>query len=279
MIGTMKIGSREFAPDKRTYVMGILNVTPDSFSDGGKHNKPKEAVEHALRMIEEGADIIDVGGESTRLNYTMISEEEEMSRILPVIEELRKVTDIPISVDTYKSRVADAACRAGAHMINDIWGLKYDPDMAKVAAKHKVPVCLMHNRKAMDYKDFYKDFRDDLNESIRIALEAGISENDIIIDPGIGFAKTYEMNLFLLNRLEKLHEFGYPVLLGASRKSVIGLTLNEPVENRLEGTLAVTAIAVMKGVQFIRVHDVKENLRAIRMAEAIRMKQDINKGV
>ena len=137
----------------------------------------------------------------------------------------------------------------------------------------------MHNRKAMDYKDFYKDFRDDLNESIRIALEAGISENDIIIDPGIGFAKTYEMNLFLLNRLEKLHEFGYPVLLGASRKSVIGLTLNEPVENRLEGTLAVTAIAVMKGVQFIRVHDVKENLRAIRMAEAIRMKQDINKGV
>ncbi|HHT88776.1 MAG TPA: dihydropteroate synthase [Clostridiales bacterium] len=266
----MKIGSRVFPLDKGTYVMGILNITPDSFSDGGRHNRLDEAVSHALRMIEEGADIIDVGGESTRPNYTMISEDEELSRVIPVIEAIRRVTDIPVSIDTYKSRVADAACQAGADLINDIWGLRYDPDMVRVAVKNRVPVCLMHNRKTVDYKDFYKDFINDMKECIRIALDAGISKDDIILDPGIGFGKTYEMNLYLLSHLKKLHELGFPVLLGASRKSVIGLTLNEPVENRLEGTLATTVVAVMNGVQFIRVHDVKENIRAIRMTEAIR---------
>ena len=269
---SIKIGSRVFPLDKGTYVMGILNITPDSFSDGGRHNRLDEAVSHALRMIEEGADIIDVGGESTRPNYTMISEDEELSRVIPVIEAIRRVTDIPVSIDTYKSRVADAACQAGADLINDIWGLRYDPDMVRVAVKNRVPVCLMHNRKTVDYKDFYKDFINDMKECIRIALDAGISKDGIILDPGIGigFGKTYEMNLYLLNHLKKLHELGFPVLLGASRKSVIGLTLNEPVENRLEGTLATTVVAVMNGVQFIRVHDVKENIRAIRMTEAIR---------
>jgi dihydropteroate synthase len=267
---SIKIGSRVFPLDKGTYVMGILNITPDSFSDGGRHNRLDEAVSHALRMIEEGADIIDVGGESTRPNYTMISEDEELSRVIPVIEAIRRVTDIPVSIDTYKSRVADAACQAGADLINDIWGLRYDPDMVRVAVKNRVPVCLMHNRKTVDYKDFYKDFINDMKECIRIALDAGISKDDIILDPGIGFGKTYEMNLYLLSHLKKLHELGFPVLLGASRKSVIGLTLNEPVENRLEGTLATTVVAVMNGVQFIRVHDVKENIRAIRMTEAIR---------
>jgi dihydropteroate synthase len=266
---TMKIGSRMFPLGERTYIMGILNITPDSFSDGGKHNVLQQAVERALEMVEEGADIIDVGGESTRPNYTMISEEEEISRVIPVIEAIRKETDIPISIDTYKSKVAEAACKAGANLINDIWGLRYDSNMAGVAVKNKLPVCLMHNRRAIDYKDFYEDLASDIKKSIEIALESGMSREDIIIDPGIGFAKTYDMNLYLLNHLERLHELGYPIILGASRKSVIGLTLNEPVENRLEGTLASTVIAVMKGVQFIRVHDVRENIRAIRMVEAI----------
>lgn len=265
----VKIGSRDFPLGKRTYVMGILNITPDSFSDGGKHNRLDEAVEHALRMEEEGADIIDVGGESTRPNYTMISEEEEIERVIPVIEAIRKRSDIPISIDTYKSQVADTACQAGADLINDIWGLKFDTRMVETAVKNKVSLCLMHNRKAIDYNDFYKDFISDLNTSISIALDAGIPTDKIIIDPGIGFAKTYEMNLYLLGHLERLHELGYPILLGASRKSVIGLTLNEPVDNRLEGTLATTVMAIMKGCQFVRVHDVKENIRAIRMTEAI----------
>lgn len=266
----MRIGSKEFPIGERTYVMGILNTTPDSFSDGGKHNRLEEAVDHALRMVEEGADIIDIGGESTRPNYVMISEEEEIARIIPVIEAIRRSSDIPISVDTYKSRVADAACHAGADLINDIWGMQYDSDMARVAAKNNATVCIMHNRKTMDYKEFYKDFCEDLEKSIEIALNAGLSKQNIILDPGIGFAKTYEMNLYLLGHLERLHEFGYPILLGASRKSVIGITLKEPATNRLEGTLATSVIAVMKGCHFIRVHDVKENIRAIRMAEAIR---------
>lgn len=265
----MRIGSRAFPLGERTYVMGILNITPDSFSDGGKHNLLNQAVEHALRMVEEGADIIDVGGESTRPNYTMISDDEEIARIIPVIEAIRKNTDIPISVDTYKSKVADAACQAGADLVNDIWGMQYAPDMARVVARNKACVCIMHNRKAIDYKDFYKDLCDDLEKSIQIALEAGISQDKIILDPGIGFAKTYEMNLYLLGHLEQMHKLGYPILLGSSRKSVIGLTLNEPVENLLEGTLATSVMAVMKGCQFIRVHDVKENIRAIRMTEAV----------
>ena len=265
----MKIGSKDFKLGKRTYVMGILNVTPDSFSDGGKHNMLEDALEHAMRMVEEGADIIDVGGESTRLNYTMISEEEEIERVVPVIEAIRKISDIPISIDTYKSKVAKAACIAGADLVNDIWGLRYDPDMAKVVKEHDVAVCIMHNRKQMDYQNFLQDLLGDLQVSLSLAEKAGIDGDKIILDPGIGFAKTQDMNLFLLNHLDKLHQFGYPLLLGCSRKSVIGHVLSETVEERLEGTLATSVIAVMKGCQFIRVHDIKENVRAIRMAEAI----------
>lgn len=255
--------------NQRTYIMGILNVTPDSFSDGGQHNQLNQAVDYALRMEKEGADIIDVGGESTRPNYTMISDEEEINRVVPVIEEIRKKTDIPISVDTYKSKVAEAALDAGADLVNDIWGLKYDPAMAGIIKSKNAAVCIMHNRKSVDYNDFLQDVKSDLKESVDIATKAGIDMNKIILDPGIGFAKTYEMNLYLIKNLELMHEQGYPILLGASRKSVIGLTLNEDVNNRLEGTIALTVMAVMKGCQFIRVHDVKENKRAITMTEAI----------
>lgn len=265
----MKIGSREFPINQRTYIMGILNVTPDSFSDGGKHNQLAQAVAHANRMAEEGADMIDIGGESTKPNYTMISVEEEINRVVPVIKEIRKNSDIPIAIDTYKSEVAMAALDAGADLVNDIWGLKYDKAMAGIVKSYDAAVCIMHNRKTPIYEDFLKDIKSDLHESIEIAIHAGIDLKKIILDPGIGFAKSYEMNLSLINHLELMHEQGFPILLGASRKSVIGLTLNEDVDNRLEGTLAITVMAIMKGCQFIRVHDVKENFRAIKMAEAI----------
>jgi len=269
MIQNIRIGNRDFPIGVKTYIMGILNVTPDSFSDGGKHNWLQGALEYAGTMIEEGADIIDVGGESTRPNYTMISDQEEIDRVVPVIEAIRKNWDIPISIDTYKSEVAKAACLAGADLINDIWGLKYDSSMAEVVKTQGAAVCIMHNRKTVSYENFWSDFKTDMKESIEIALKADIDRNKIMVDPGIGFAKTREMNLYLLHHLEKMKEYGFPFLLGASRKSVIGTTLNEPVENRLEGTIATSVIAVMKGCSFLRVHDVKANIRAIRMAEAI----------
>lgn len=275
MIQNMRIGSRDFPIGGKTYLMGILNMTPDSFSDGGSYTRLEDALSHAERMIEEGADIIDVGGESTRPNYTRITDEEEIERVLPVIEAIRKNWDIPISIDTYKSRVAKAACQAGADLINDIWGLKYDPDMAETVKSCKAAVCIMHNRMSKDYSDFWKDFKAELSESLSLAEEAGIAKDKIILDPGIGFGKTYEMNLTLIRHLELLKEFDYPILLGTSRKSVIGLTLNETVDHRLEGTIATSVIAVMKGCHFIRVHDVKENLRAVRMAEAILYSRDI----
>lgn len=266
---SMKIGNKEFVIGQRTYIMGILNVTPDSFSDGGTHNRLDDALEHAQRMIDEGADIIDVGGESTRPNYTKISDEEEIARVVPIIEAIRKRWDIPISIDTYKSKVAKAACQAGADLINDIWGLKYDPEMAAVVKAMNAAVCLMHNRKEIDYCNFIDDFQADMQEIIKIAKEAGIDDNKIMVDPGIGFAKTHEMNLTLMKHLEIMEQLGYPVLLGTSRKSMIGNALNVPVDQRLEGTIATSVIGVMKGCHFIRVHDIKENRKAIQMAEAI----------
>lgn len=266
----MRIGQKEFDTANHTYIMGILNVTPDSFSDGGKWNDMDKALFHAEEMIEAGADIIDVGGESTRPGYTLLSEQEEAARVVPVIEAVKKRFDVPISLDTYKSSVALAGIEAGADMINDIWGLKYDGELAGIIARTGVACCLMHNRKEPDYKDYIKDLLADLEETLEIAERAGIDREKICIDPGVGFGKTYEHNLQIINRLEVLHTFGLPVLLGASRKSVIGLTLDLPVEERLEGTLATTVIAVMKGASFIRVHDIKENLRAIRMAEAVK---------
>ena len=265
----MRIGNRDFQTNGHTYVMGILNVTPDSFSDGGRWNHMDDALFHAQRMIEEGADILDIGGESTRPGYTRISDEEEISRVAPVIEALKKRFDTPLSVDTYKSGVASAAIAAGADLINDIWGLKYDARMAEVIAKSGLACCLMHNRDNAEYRNFMEDMKQDLRETIALAKAAGIADDKIILDPGVGFAKSYENNLEVISRLKEFNELKYPVLLGTSRKSVIGLTLDLPAAERVEGTIVTTVMAVEAGCMFVRVHDVKENHRAIQMAEAI----------
>jgi len=265
----MRIGTQEFNVKEKTYIMGILNVTPDSFSDGGKYLWIDAALRRAEEMKEEGAAIIDVGGESTRPGYTPVSVEEEIERVLPVVEAIKSRIDVPISVDTYKSAVAEAAINAGADLINDIWGLKADSHMADVIAKHKVACCLMHNRNNVNYDDFIEDMLTDMAYSIDLAKGANIAVDQIILDPGIGFAKSYEQNLLAMRHIGQLHQFGFPILLGTSRKSVIGQTLNLPSDQRLEGTLATTAIAVANGCGFVRVHDIKENYRVIQMADAI----------
>ncbi|WP_027624073.1 dihydropteroate synthase [Clostridium lundense] len=265
----MRIGNKEFKIGERTYIMGILNVTPDSFSDGGKFNNLEKAVQHAKEMIDEGVDIIDIGGESTRPNHIPVSEEEEINRVIPIIKELRAHFDIPISIDTYKGKVAELAIEAGVDLINDVWGFKKDPYIAKVAAKYDIPCCLMHNRNNTEYKNIMEDMIKDLKESIDIALEAGVKKDNIILDPGIGFAKTYEQNLYVMNNLEGLGELGYPILLGTSRKSTIGTVLNLPPNERVEGTVATTVIGIMKNCDFVRVHDVLENKRAAMMTDAI----------
>ncbi|MBD5489171.1 MAG: dihydropteroate synthase [Lachnospiraceae bacterium] len=266
----MKIGNRDFATTGHTYVMGILNITPDSFSDGGAYHTVDEALYRVEQMISEGMDVLDIGGESTRPGYTQVSDEEEIGRVIPVVEKVKSRFDIVISLDTYKSKVASAGIAAGADMINDIWGLKYDSGMAGVVAQAKAVCCLMHNRKEAVYENYMSEVLRDLGETIDIAHAAGISDDRIILDPGVGFGKSYEQNLEVIDRLESLHSLGYPILLGASRKSVVGLTLELPVKQRLEGTIVTTVYAVQKGAMFVRVHDVKENVRAIRMTEAIR---------
>ena len=265
----MQIGNRNFEIGTHTYVMGILNVTPDSFSDGGKFNKMDEALYRVEEMMREGADIIDVGGESTRPGYEQITEEEEILRVTPVIEGIKKRFDIPVSLDTYKAKVALAGIEAGADLINDIWGLKGDEKIAEIIARANIPCCLMHNRKEAEYQDYIKDILADLEESLKMAEQAGIARDKIILDPGIGFAKTYEQNLLLLQQLEAMHSFGCPILLGTSRKSVIGLTLDVPPHERVNGTVATTVMGVMKGCAFVRVHDIRENVEAIKMMEAI----------
>lgn len=266
----MRIGNNEFDTKGRTYVMGILNVTPDSFSDGGKWNRMDAALDHVEQMLNEGMDILDIGGESTRPGYTLISDQEEIDRVVPVIEAVKARFDVPISLDTYKSNVAKAGLVAGADLINDIWGLKYDAQMARVIAEAGVACCLMHNRKAQDYKDFFPDMLDDLRQTLTIAEEAGISRNRILLDPGVGFAKSFENNLECVRRLtELIGAFDLPVLLGTSRKSMIGLALGLPSDQRVEGTIATSVMAVMAGCMFVRVHDVQANKRAVRMTEAI----------
>lgn len=265
----MKIGNQVFEIGKRTYIMGILNVTPDSFSDGGRFNVINKAIDHAKRMIEEGVDILDIGGESTRPGHMEVSTEEEINRVVPVIEALRKVTDIPISIDTSKALVAEKAIESGADLVNDVWGFKKDPNMASVVAKNNVVCCLMHNRRKNDYEDLIRDMKNDLIESVNLAIAAGVKEDKIILDPGIGFAKSLDENLKVMRVLETFKELGYPILLGTSRKSLIGLTLDLPVNERLEGTLATTSIGIIKGCDFIRVHDVKENKRVAVMTDAI----------
>lgn len=265
----MKIGNKEFVIGERTYIMGILNATPDSFSDGGKFNEVSMAVERVGQLIKDGADIIDVGGESTRPNFEVVNEEDEINRVVPVIKAIKEKYDIPISIDTYKAKTAEAAIKAGADMINDVWGFKKDKNMASVAAKYNVPCILMHNRENKPYEDLMRDVIFDLAESINIALDAGVKRENIILDPGIGFAKTLEENLIVMNNLEKLKIFELPILLGTSRKSMIGLSLDLPVDQRVEGTVATSVIGAMKGCAFVRVHDVLENKRACKMTDII----------
>ena len=266
----MKIGNKDFKIGERTYIMGILNFTPDSFSDVGKFDDMDAALAHVKEMIEAGADIIDIGGESTRPNHTPVGEEEEIKRVIPIIKAVREKFDIPISIDTYKAKVAEKAIEAGADLINDVWGFKNDKDMARVAAKYNVPCCLMHNRENEDYNDLMEDILEDLRESIKIAKDAGVKDENIILDPGIGFAKSHEQNLETMNKLERIKELGYPILLGTSRKRMIGFTLDLPVEERVEGTVATTVIGIMKDAcDFVRVHDVLENARAAKMTDAI----------
>ncbi|MGN0614135.1 MAG: dihydropteroate synthase [Porcipelethomonas sp.] len=265
----MKIGNRIFDVNNDCYIMGILNVTPDSFSDGGRWNDIEHAKQHTADMIKEGASIIDIGGESTRPGHVQISVQEEIDRVVPAIEMVKKNFDIPVSVDSYKSEVAEAALKAGADMVNDIWGLKYDRKMAEILAEYQVPCCLMHNREKAEYENFQEDMLRDIKDSLSIAKNAGIADDKIILDPGIGFGKTYEHNLIAINHLERLTELGYPVLLATSRKSVIGLTLDLPTDQRVEGTIVTTVIGVQKKAAFVRVHDVKENYRAIRMIQAV----------
>ncbi len=265
----MRIGGREFDTDSQVYIWGILNVTPDSFSDGGKWSGREEALRHVEEMVREGADVIDIGGESTRPGYTMLSVEEEIERVVPIITAIKENFEIPISLDTYKSQVAKAGIEAGVDLINDIWGLQYDEEMAGVIAKSGLPCCLMHNRKDTDYRNFMEDVAADLSHTLHLAEQAGIDEKKIILDPGIGFAKTYEQNLEMLDCMDELKVFGCPILLGCSRKSVIGLTLDLPVTEREEGTIVTTVLALMRGASFVRVHDVKKNKRAIDMTRAI----------
>lgn len=265
----MKIGNRNFDTDHRTYIMGILNITPDSFSDGGRFNHLDDALLHTEEMIQDGADIIDIGGESTRPGHIPITDEEEISRVVPVIEAVKKHFDIPVSIDTYKGTVTEAALQAGADLVNDIWGFKHDRRVAELTARYHAACCLMHNRQEAVYQNFQEELLSDLNECVQIARDAGIPDDQIILDPGIGFGKTYEMNLEAIHHVDSLHCLGFPILLGTSRKSVIGLTLDLSADQRMEGTVATSVIGVMKGCAFVRVHDVKENFRAVRMTEAI----------
>ncbi|MFB1083442.1 dihydropteroate synthase [Jeotgalibacillus sp. JSM ZJ347] len=265
----MKAGAYTLDFTKKTYVMGILNATPDSFSDGGQFNTVDAAVAHAKQMAEDGADIIDIGGESTRPGYTPVSVEEEIERVVPVIEAVRREVDLPISIDTFKAKTAEAAVKAGAHMINDIWGAKYDPAIAEVAAKHNVPIILMHNREKRDYEHFMTDVVRDLEESIAIAKSAGVTDEQIILDPGVGFAKSFEQNIEATREVDRIVSMGYPVLLGTSRKSMIGNILDLPSEERTEGTGATVCYGVQKGCQIVRVHDVKEIVRMTRVMDVL----------
>jgi dihydropteroate synthase len=266
---SIKCGPYQLDFSKKTYIMGILNATPDSFSDGGKYINIEHAIEHAQEMVENGADIIDIGGESTRPGYTVISEDEEIDRVVPVIEAISKHVSVPISIDTYKAKVAQRAIEAGAHIINDIWGAKADDKMAAVAAEYNVPIILMHNRNDRNYSFFIRDVLNDLYESVNIVKQAGVRDNQIILDPGIGFAKDLNENILMMQNLDTLTALGYPVLLGTSKKSIIGQALNLPVEERMEGTGATVCYGIQRGCQIIRIHDVKEMSRMAKMMDIL----------
>jgi dihydropteroate synthase len=290
---SLQIGQRTFAWGERTYIMGILNITPDSFSGDGLLAMPTASLSEQLeailsqarRFAAEGADILDVGGESTRPGAEPVGVEQETQRVVKVIRLLTSKIDLPISVDTYKAVVAEEAIRAGARLINDVWGFKADPELAGVARRYGVPAILMHNRSSwanaelrerlggryvgVPYDDLLEDIRRELLESVQIARQAGVPDEHIILDPGIGFGKTVEQNLELLDRLGEIRSLGYPVLSGPSRKSFIGYTLDLPPDQRLEGTAAAVAISVVRGADMVRVHDVQFMKRVVRMADAI----------
>ena len=299
---SLQIGNHTFHWGSRTYVMGILNITPDSFSGDGilalsgasrqasadeaRGEGTEAAVTQAREFLANGADILDVGGESTRPGSQPVGAEEELERVIPVISALaREFPDALISIDTYKARVAEAAFRAGAHMLNDVWALRADPELASVAAALRLPVILMHNRSnpasvevraqlgnayiGSQYDNLIEEVERELLVSVELARQAGVAESHIILDPGIGFGKTREHNLELINRLAEIRLLGYPVLLGPSRKSFIGFTLDLPADQRLEGTAAAVAVGIARGADIIRVHDVKEMARVAKMTDAI----------
>lgn len=266
----LQTGASTIELGTRTLIMGILNVTPDSFSDGGRWSNVDLALAHANEMVENGADLLDIGGESTRPGHAPVSAEEEMRRVLPVIERLAKeLPHVPLSIDTYKASVARAAVEAGAHIVNDVWGLRADQEMAKTCAELHVPVILMHNRQTPHESDVLANILRDLQESVALAQAAGVHNEQIWLDPGIGFGKTQEQNLYTMQQLEHICALGYPVLLATSRKSMIGNALGLPVEERLEGTAATVALGIAKGVDMVRVHDVKEMVRVARMTDAM----------
>ncbi|KAA1192193.1 dihydropteroate synthase [Paenibacillus sp. B2(2019)] len=267
---TYRCGNTDLELGNRTLIMGILNVTPDSFSDGGLWDDPDKAVEHALQMAADGADIIDIGGESTRPGHKPVGLEEELARVLPVIESIhRAAPHIPLSIDTYKAEVARQAIAAGAHIINDIWGCKADPEMAAVAAAADCPIILMHNRQDRNYMNLSADMSADLKESIDLALAAGVKPANIILDPGIGFAKDFNENLQAMMLLDGLTEFGYPLLLATSRKKFIRTVLNLPADDIVEGTAATVAFGIAQGCQIVRVHDVSLIKRTVKMCDAM----------
>lgn len=285
---SLKIGPAVFEWGRQTYIMGIINVTPDSFSGDGLIRGQwwvKRAVEQGRQFAQEGAHILDVGGESTRPGAEPVEAELEKQRVLPVIKALAGEVDLPLSIDTYKAEVAAAALEAGAHLVNDVWGLRMDPAMAGLCAEHNVPVVIMHNRSqprnavqearlgghyvGTHYDDLLADIANELRASIKLAKKAGIPDEHIIIDPGIGFGKTIEQNLTLLNQLDTFKALGYPILLGTSNKSFIGYTLNLPPDDRLEGTTATVAIGIVRGADIVRVHQVKQISRVARMTDAI----------
>lgn len=281
----MLIGGKDFDFNSgKSYVMGILNVTPDSFSDGGKYNNIDSALKHTEQMIKDGADIIDVGGESTRPGAEKVPVKEEIERVCPVIEAIKKSFDIPLSLDTFKAETAKAGIEAGVDIINDIWGLKYIGDakdggviiqnngitpMAELVAEKNCPVIIMHNREVCQYGDYMKDVINDIKESIAIAKEAGITDENIILDPGIGFAKTLDDNIIFMARLNELVALNYPVLLGISNKSIIGKSLDLPMNERTEATIALNIIGRQAGCSIFRVHNVKANKHALDMVDCV----------
>jgi len=253
----------------RTYVMGIINVSPDSFSGDGFDCDVQGVIDQGLRFQTEGADILDLGAQSTRPGYQEITDDEELRRLMPALEGLIDTVDIPISVDTHKPVIAKAAIETGASIINDIWGLKYNPDIALISAEYETPIVMMHNQSTTDYSDLIPNMLESLNNSINLALQSGVAKRNIIIDPGIGFGKTPDQNLEIIKRLKEFLTLGYPILIGTSRKSTIGYILDAPPDQRIEGTASTIALSIAEGVDIVRVHDVKEMVKVSRMTDAI----------